>query len=641
MRSFMLLALSLNLSVVFADDWPCLRGPHLDGVSQETDAIEAWGESGPVVLWSQPLGQGYSAIAVANGMAVTHYQNAFHQYIVCFDASTGERLWEHDTGLPYEAVGLYPGPRATPTISAGRVYFVTPEAVLGCLSLKTGDLVWEVDMQSMFSGKGTEFGYSASPLVFNGRVIVPVGGEAASIVAFDADSGDVVWKSGSEPASYCTVMPIVVQGRPLLVSYLQNHITIVDADTGSRLWSDDISVGYDEHSAMPVWSDPYLIFSAPFRAGATAYRLAFEGEAEDSKLVVQPAWQSDKMSNDTASSVAVDGLLYGFDLRDQQAKAHRSSRGTFRCLDCGTGEVVWSDSLLGHATVIGVGQQLLLFTDAGDPILGRGSRDGFQEQARTNVFAGEICWTPPAYADGKLYMRSPSQVVCLQMGKESASNADISHPRVTTSDLRKRKRIDLGWLLNGEREHPFMVAPIEDTVRWFGATFCCAILPALVVTAFTGRRTESFLRVFGVCCIGLSVAATPLLNDVSEHFWLTIPGAVFGAVIMALGESESLRRDVTNRLQRRRARIAGFVLIAVAAGYFWLLRDQSLPHEWVFLVGLLPVALAGGWAFRVAAVWKSRVAVACLVCALFPLYFWSGPTFQVLRTLLKGSVLSE
>ena len=68
-------------------------------------------------------------------------------------------------------------------------------------------------------------------------------------------------------------------------------------------------------------------------------------KAHDSSEREQPSaprlvWESAKFSNDIASSVLVDGRIYGFDLKDPQSRLDRPSRGEFRCLDFATGRVI-------------------------------------------------------------------------------------------------------------------------------------------------------------------------------------------------------------------------------------------------------------------------------------------------------------
>jgi hypothetical protein len=73
--------------------WPQFRGPHRDGVSNETGLLHKWPESGPNLLWSaQGLGRGSSSpIIVNNRLYVTgdsdaelHADN--HLYTLCEDS---------------------------------------------------------------------------------------------------------------------------------------------------------------------------------------------------------------------------------------------------------------------------------------------------------------------------------------------------------------------------------------------------------------------------------------------------------------------------------------------------------------------------------------------------------------------------
>ena len=196
-----------------------------------------------------------------------------------------------------------------------------------------------------------------------------------------------------------------------MVAFLQNALAVFDLETGSQLGLQVYSAGYDEHAADPLYREPYLMAASPFRAGAVGYRLEAkaeaggEGTAESVHLV--PVWTNRKFSNDTASSVLVDGRVYGFNLRDAQAKAQRPSLGTYQCLDFETGEVLWETDQVGHATVVAADGKLFLFTDAGELILARADPERFEELGRTQVFQGEICWTAPALDRGRLYLRSP------------------------------------------------------------------------------------------------------------------------------------------------------------------------------------------------------------------------------------------
>src|SRR5262245_48371574 len=246
-------------------DWPHLRGPRYDMVSAETGLADTWPSEGPPVLWTRELGPGYSDIVVVGDQAYTQTQSRAGQYVVCLSARSGATLWEYRCDWPWQPGGMSPGPYATPTWHGGRVYYATPSGLVGCLDAATGRPHWGVNVRRQFQGTGTEFGFAGTPLVEDGKVFLPVGGKGASLVALDAETGATAWAAGDEPASYCPVLPIVVQGRRYGAALLRNALVVFDLRTGAHLWKQALSDHYDEHAAWPLYAEPHLFIAAPFR----------------------------------------------------------------------------------------------------------------------------------------------------------------------------------------------------------------------------------------------------------------------------------------------------------------------------------------------------------------------------------------
>src|SRR5262249_30264076 len=139
------------------------------------------------------------------------------------------------------------------------------------------------------------------------KVIIPVGGQDASLVALHVDNGRTVWAVGSDPASYCPAMPITFRGRRLVVGYLQNAMILADLATGKQVYRQALSKGYDEHSAWPIYREPHLLLAAPFRLPAARYELQ---EGSDDSITCKTNWLSKQMSNDIVSSVLFRDHLY-------------------------------------------------------------------------------------------------------------------------------------------------------------------------------------------------------------------------------------------------------------------------------------------------------------------------------------------
>ncbi|MCA8998140.1 MAG: PQQ-like beta-propeller repeat protein [Planctomycetaceae bacterium] len=624
-------------SLSFADDWPNLRGKNSRSVSEETGLDDQWDVEEPLILWARELGQGYSSLAVARDRCFTQYQNVYGQYVICLDAKTGKTLWEHRYEAPYEMLGIYPGPRSTPAVDGNHVYFASPDGLVGCLKSPTGDVVWTVNINTQFGGRGTDFGYSASPILFNDLLLLPVGGDGASVIALNPRTGKTVWTNGSSSASYASIFPFKLEGRSLVLAYLENDVVVHELETGKIVWKQRLSHGYDEHSASPLYEEPILVLSAPFKAGATAYELSWEQEPRTSQIIARELWHNAQFSNDVVSATLVNGKIYGFDLRDPQSKAHRPSRGEFRCLDLQTGEVHWSTSDVGQASVIAVDGKLLLFADTGELILAEESAERYVELGRVSLFPDEVCWTSPALADGRLFLRSHSRAVCASVKDKGQLTEQEQQTAIAPTDLPTSRRTDWSWLLNGEREHPFMRPDVHELSRWFFESLVVLLLSlgaaAVCWGAIRIRRPGSSAPFLVFCCAGilLGVIATPLLNDGQEPFHFTWPASLFSIFLLTIWAGTRASRPEATRTIRVQSRLTGLGFLLVCLGYFLALQRLSLPHEWVFLMGFLPAA-----PFTILAVRSFertqfvRSSIRSLIA--FSLFFWSCGGLMLLRT---------
>ncbi len=608
--------------------WPHLRGPAHNGTSSESGLSNRWPAEGPPVLWVRDIGQGYSGFCVVGGRVWTQHQTLYAQAVLCLDGETGRKIWEYAYGAPYESAGMYPGPRATPTWYRGRIYFAAPDGLVGCLLAADGRLRWSVNVTKHFGGRGTDFGYACSPTVVDGKVILPVGGLAASVVALNADDGSTVWAAGDDPASYCSAVPIAFQNRQLIVGYLQNSLALHELGTGRVLWRYPLSHGYDEHAALPLYREPELMISGPFRSGAELFRFqaaspdtARQHSGTEEVRLTRPdgagdslrgmsgrrVWHSSKLSNDVASSVLVDGHVYGFDLRDIQSKARRPSRGEFRCLDFRTGEVRWSSDVPGHASLIAADGKLIMLNDRGEVLLVRAMPAAYEELARAWIFGGEICWTSPSLDRGRLYVRSPTRAACLYLGDPGTLEPQRRAQARAAGEIPERRRWNVAWLVSGERDCPADRPDGREFVLWYGVSVLGVMVPAALLALFVwaiigwNRRVSgaapgcgsraallAFRSVFWSALILLGLAATPLGNRLGDEFVFTWPVALLAVHQLALGGLLRARRHREQRHGRWLPILSALALVGACLAYYDLCRRCDLAMMWLFLVGLVP-----------------------------------------------------
>lgn len=644
--------------------WPQLRGPTFDSISQETGLADSWPDSGPPVLWTRELGQGYSSFAAVGNQVFTQCQSLYQQSLVCLNAETGDTIWSHHYDWPYEGGGLYPGPRSTPTWHQGRLYFAAPDGTVGCLEAQSGKPVWSCNPKKQFHGRGTDFGYACSPVVVDDRVIIPVGGNDASVVALRVQDGSLVWKSGESSASYATPLPIRWRGRSLVITPLENSIAAFDARLGTPLWEIEFSEGYDEHSAAPIYQEPLLCVASPFRAGAKCYKLMTNSHGADDQsesdnvepMVPKLVWETPKFSNDVVSSVLVGGRLYGFDLKDAQSRIDRPSRGEFRCLDFQSGKIVWSTNRVGQASIIVADQKLILFTDSGELVLLKAGTDDYTEMARTQIFRDEVCWTSPALHRNCLYLRTQTRAACIYLG---SAPYQARRPMKSVDQIPRGRTIDAKILIGGEREFPATVPEWSEFRSWYLWSVGCLVLASVasLLLLVLGRGVQSYVQKriatpqlpeetvltaepvsittriarvgFWLTTFASGILGSPLINQRQDDYVLLWPLALWTVFQLTVNEILWAERHPNRAQVRWISRGCGLVFVGSCFLYFSLCRALGYSIEWSFLIGFLPAFFVAVWAGRFLAFRRRFWPITDLCCSAlsFTTYFWSSVMF--------------
>lgn len=620
-----LVAASVAAQAADAPGWPHLRGPNYNGVSAETGIAESWPKGGPPVLWRIELGDGYSGFAAAGSRLYTQYQSLAGQRVVCLDADTGERIWRRRYGYPWQPDSDWPGPMATPTVSAGKVYFAGAFGLVGCLDAQSGRLLWSVNITEKFEGEGTEYGYACSPLVEDGRVYLPVGGKGAAVVALSAEDGSVVWQSGDYVASYSPAYPITVGGRRQIVTYLRNDVVAFDAKTGRELWSYPWSKGYDEHAAWPVYEEPYLLTASAFRQGAKVLRLGAGAEGATADLV----WKSKELSNDIFSSVILDGHIYGFDLHDLQPRQTRRAKGRFKCIKLATGEVRWSTDRTGHTNVLAADGKLILFNEAGELILARATPERYEELCRAQIFSGQVCWTSPTLHRGRLYVRNHVYAACIYLGPpERLSPGAAQQIRMAVTVVEGfERRFSAVW------RGIWLESPTAgEMLHWFGVCLCLFAASGLLVLLLSLRRSGiGRLRLlFWGSAFLFGAVGTPAITFTSGRFAFTWPVCLFSAYTVVLLVAGTARGGGAKRRWLARGLLCSFA--ALCLGYYHLCLRLSTPMGYGYLIGLLPalpvVVLASRRMLARSHAWCEVV----WAVVSFAVYYWASALVILLWT---------
>lgn len=391
-RLFALLAL-----LPVGADWPQHLGPTRDGHSPETGLLKEWPGDGPPKLWEAAVGSGFSGPVVAAGKVVLFHRIGDNEVLQCWAAGDGKELWK--AGFPTGYVddfGFDDGPRATPSITDGRVYAVGAEGHLVCVKLDDGSKVWERDLARDYPFKKGFFGVGPSPLVDDKRVYLNVGGEGAGVVALDRDTGKELWKATDDAASYSSPVLADVGGKRAVVFLTRAGLLVLDPATGAVRHQTPYRARLHAsvNAATPLVADGHLFLSSSYNVGATLFKT--DGWSR--------VWANDEsLTNHYNTSVKVGDFLYGLHGRQE-------SGADLRCVEWATGKVRWSQEHYGCATLIAADGRLIAVCENGDVVQFAATPEGYKSLGR---FTGleKVVRAAPALSDGRLFARDSKRLV--------------------------------------------------------------------------------------------------------------------------------------------------------------------------------------------------------------------------------------
>jgi outer membrane protein assembly factor BamB len=409
------LSVSFFLSGVlsFAADWPLYRGPNQDGISLEKVDIK-WGGDGPKLVWKTPANTGFSSFAVADGRVFTQVVREINgdQREVCLalDAASGKELWFADiaVGRGYSGGGDGDGPRSTPSISGGKVYLLTPDLVAQCLDAETGKPVWKRDLMRQNHGRNIGWNSAASVAIDGNLVFVGGGGPGESMLGLNKDTGAVVWRTGDEMITHSTPVVATIQNQRQVIFFMQSGLVSVAAKTGKFLWK--FPFRYSVSTAIsPVVSGDIVYLSAGYDVGSAAIRIRKQaGGFTATKLWFSPG--NEPVVSHWSTPVCKDGYLYGmFGFK-------KFKTGPMKCVELATGKVLWTHAGFGQGNVILVGNRLVALAEDGNLVVAAATPSAYKEIARAKAFQDK-CWSTPAFADGKIYVRSVGQGACFDVSE--------------------------------------------------------------------------------------------------------------------------------------------------------------------------------------------------------------------------------
>ncbi|MDG2221089.1 MAG: PQQ-binding-like beta-propeller repeat protein [Rubripirellula sp.] len=370
------------------------------------------------IVWDQGIGAGWASFAVGSGRAVTLEQRESMDCVTCYDLQSGELLWMQS----HQAVHSHPmggaGPRSTPTIDGDKVYAQDAEGLVWCLDLRSGKTVWVVDLLELAGWTQVEseaavtWGRSGSPLLVDGLCVLPYGGPAGnqatgrSLIALDAESGEVRWTAGTDQISYASPVLMNLGGQKQIVSVNEKTVSGHLVDDGKLLWEiswpGQSSGGANCASAVDA-GDDRLIVGKGYGGGSALVKVTRDQEGN---FAAVPEWESMRFLKTKFTHACVDAnTAYGI------------SNGSLEAIKIDSCERLWTQSRrsrFGQGQILLVEDVIVGQAEAGEVVFARATPDDYEELSRFSALQSKT-WNIPTIAGRYLLVRNDRQAICYRL----------------------------------------------------------------------------------------------------------------------------------------------------------------------------------------------------------------------------------
>ncbi|MGA3186478.1 MAG: PQQ-binding-like beta-propeller repeat protein [Bryobacteraceae bacterium] len=379
-----------------AADWPGFRGSHRDDIVPGVRIQADWSAAPPAQMWRRPIGPGWSSFAVHGGLLYTQEQRGSDEIVACYNLTTGEPVWRHSDAARFWESNAGPGPRATPTLSNGRVYTFGATGILNALDARNGAVIWSRNAASDTGVQTPGWGFASSPLVVDGVVVVAAAGKLA---AYDIATGKPRWFGADGGDGYSSPHLVTIDGVPQILLVSGSVITSVAPDSGTRLW--DHPLPPSSPIVQPaLTADGDILVSEGESHGM--HRLAIAHGAGG--WTVEERWKSIGLKPYFNDFVIHNGYAFGFD------------GSILSCIDLKDGKRVWKGGRYGSGQFLLLSEQdlLLVLSEEGELALVAATPGQFKELAKFPAIEGKT-WNHPVLAGDILLVRNGQEMAAFRL----------------------------------------------------------------------------------------------------------------------------------------------------------------------------------------------------------------------------------
>lgn len=413
LAAIVVLSLFGDTAVLRAENWPQWRGPHLNGVSAETNLPSEWGANHPNVLWrlALPAWSGSTAVVWDDRIFLSVAEGP-DLFLWAIDRSRGEPLWKKHLAAGNHRERKQNMSSPSPVTDGRHVWIMSGVGVLKAFDFD-GNEIWVRDLQKDYGRFGLNWGYASSPLLYDDALFIQVlhgmkTDDPSYVLRLNKATGRTVWRverptdaRRESPDSYTTpallrygmATEIVVTGGDVVTGH--------DPETGRELWR-SAGLNPTNNPAYRIVASPVVYDGIIYAPSRERPLLALRSGGRGNVTQTHRLWSFDR-GPDVPTPVT-DGV-YFYIVRDN---------GAMYCLDAKTGAIVYGPQRIRPATyssspVLADGKLYITNEDGVTVVVKAGAEFGVL--AENDL--GEYTLSSPAVSDGQIFIRTEAALYAI------------------------------------------------------------------------------------------------------------------------------------------------------------------------------------------------------------------------------------
>ena len=328
--------------------------------------------------------------------------NKQKRQVYCFDAVSGKLLWQADMINPasaadktldmYEDTGYAASTVAT---DGSRVFAIFPTGDVGCFDFE-GKKLWSRNLGTPDS----MYGYASSLAVYQNLLLIQYDQATADdnksrMIALDTFSGMTVWETNRPvPGSWTSPIVVKIAEQSQLITCADPWVIAYNPASGAELWRADC-LGTDV-APSPIYAGGLVFGIRPY-SSLVAIKPTGQGDVTKTHI----AWKATDNIPDIGSPVSNGELIFLLE-----------TYGILTCYKVSDGTKLWEQDLETSfmASLSLAGDRLYMLSEKGVMFI---AKVGSEYVELTKSPLGEKCYSSPAFADGRIYIRAAENLYCI------------------------------------------------------------------------------------------------------------------------------------------------------------------------------------------------------------------------------------